>query len=48
MLELYNNFFDKFCNVGKFEELEMDTDSLYLTLAHENVYDCIRQAKNNE
>ena len=42
MLELYYNFFDKFCDVQKFEELEMDTDSLYLALAHENLYDCIR------
>ena len=28
MLELYYNFLDKFCDVNKFEELEMDTDSL--------------------
>ena len=42
MLELYYNFFDKFCDVQKFEELEMDTDSLYLALAHENLYDCFR------
>ena len=28
MLELYYNFFDKFCDVDTFEELEMDTDSL--------------------
>ena len=33
MLELYYNFCDKFCDVNKFEELEMDTDSLYLALA---------------
>ena len=26
MLELYYNFFDKICDVNKFEELEMDTD----------------------
>ena len=32
MLELYNNFFERFCDVNKFEELEMDTDSLYLAL----------------
>ena len=42
MLELYYNFFDKFCDVQKFEELEMDTDSLYLALAHENLYECIK------
>ena len=48
MLELYYNFFDRFCDVDKFEELEMDTDSLYLALAHENLYDCIRPAKKQE
>ena len=48
MLELYYNFFDKFCNVDKFEELEMDRDSHYLALAHENLYDCIRPAKKEE
>ena len=42
MLELYYNFFDKFCDVKKFEELEMDTDSLYMALAHEILYECIR------
>ena len=26
----------------------MDTDSLYLALAHENLYDCIRLAKKQE
>ena len=30
MLELYYNFFEKFCNVEKFDELEMDTGLLYL------------------
>ena len=45
MLELYYNFFDKFCDVNKFEELEMDTDSLYLPLREENVYDCIKPDK---
>ena len=28
MLELYYNFFTRFCDVNKFEELKMDTDSL--------------------
>ena len=41
-LELYYKLFDKFCDVQKFEELEMDTDSLYLALAHENLYECIK------
>ena len=48
MLELYYNFVDKFCDVDKFEELERDTDSLYLALALENLYDCIRPAKKEE
>ena len=34
MLELY--FFDKFCDVNKLEELEMDADSIYLALAEES------------
>ena len=33
MLELYYNFIDRFCDINKFEELEMDTDSLYLALS---------------
>ena len=42
MLELYYNFFTRFCVVNKFEELEMDTDSLYLGLAENELEDCIR------
>ena len=42
MLELYYNFFTRFCDVNKFEELEMDTDSLYLALAENELEDCIR------
>ena len=45
MLELHYNIFDTFCDVNKFEELEMDTDSLYLALAEENLYDCIKLDK---
>ena len=33
MLELYYTFFTRLGDVNKFEELEMDTDSLYLALA---------------
>ena len=32
-LELYYNFFTEFREVNKFEELEMDIDSVYLVLA---------------
>ena len=42
MLELYYNFFARFCNVHKFEELEMDTNSLYLALADKELEVCIR------
>ena len=47
MLELYYNFFDKFCDVNKFEELEMDTDSFYLTVAEEKLYDSIQLEKRD-
>ena len=43
MLELYYNFFQKYSDQNKFEELEMDTDSLYLALAVNNTPDCIKQ-----
>ena len=42
MLELYYNFFTRFCDVHKFEELEMDTDSLYLALVEKELEDFIR------
>ena len=45
MLELYYNFFHKYCDENKFEELEMDTDSLYLALAEDNLDDCILPEK---
>ena len=41
-LELNYNFFTRFCDVNKFEELEMDKDSLYLVLAEKELEDCIR------
>ena len=48
MLELYYNFFERFCDVNKCEELEMDTDSLYLALSEKKLYDCIREECKNE
>ena len=42
MLELYYNFFDKFCDVYKFEELDVDTGPFYLALVEEILYDCIQ------
>ena len=41
ILELYYNFFQRFCDVNKFEQLEVDTDSLSLTLSDKELYDCI-------
>ena len=36
MLELYYNFFTRFCDINKFENLEKDTDLLYLVLPTKN------------
>ena len=41
MLELNYNFFHKYCEENNFDELEMDTDSLYLALAEDNLDNCI-------
>ena len=38
MLELHYNFFDKLCDDNIFQELEMDTDSLYLALAEKYLF----------
>ena len=48
MLELYYNVFERFCDVNKFEELETDTDSLYLALSEKEMYDCIREESETE
>ena len=48
MLELYYNFFKNFCDTDKYEELEMDTDSLYLALSEENLEDVIFSEKRAE
>ena len=42
MLEQHYNFFDKFCDVHKFDELEMDTDSLYLAFAERKLQNYTR------
>ena len=41
-LEMYYNFLTNFCDVNNFEELEKDTDSLYVALAEKELEDCIR------
>ena len=48
MLELYYNFFTRFCDVNKFEELEIDTHSLYLALAEKELEDSIKPEKRAE
>ena len=48
MLELCRNFFKKFCDTDKFEEVEVDTDSLYLALSEENLEDVILPEKRAE
>ena len=48
MLEPYYNFFERFCDVYKFEVLEMDTDSLYLAMSETELYDCIREESKVE
>ena len=48
MLELYYNFFKKFCDTDKYEELELDTDSLYLALSEENLKDVVLPKKRYE
>ena len=47
ILELYYNLFKKFCDTEKYEELEMDTKSLYLALSEENLEDIIFPEKKN-
>ena len=48
LLELYYIFFERFCDVNKFEELGRDIDSLYLALSEKELYDCIREESKAE
>ena len=48
IMELYYNFFKKFCDTDKYEELEGDTDSLYLVMSDENLEDVIFPEKRAE
>ena len=40
--ELYYKIFTRFCDVNKFEDLEMVTGTLYLAPAEKELEDCIR------
>ena len=44
----FYNFFKNFCDTQKFEELEMDTDSLHLALSEKNLEDIILPEQRNE
>ena len=48
MLQIYYNFFKKFCDTDKYEELEMGTDSLFLALSEEKLEDVILPEKRAE
>ena len=48
MLELYYISFRHFCDTDKYEEHEMDTDSLYLALSEESLGDVILPEKRAE
>ena len=48
MMELHYNFSERFFDVNKFEELELDTDSFYLALSEKKLYDCIREESKFE
>ena len=48
MLELYYNFFKKFCDTDKYQELEMDSNSLHLVLSEEILEDVILPKKRAE
>ena len=48
MLQLSYNFIKNFSDTDKFEELEMDTDSLYLALSEEKLEDVILPEKRVE
>ena len=48
MLELYYNFFETFCDTKTYEELEMDTDSLYLALSEKDLEEIVLPERRNE
>ena len=48
MLEKYYNFFKNFRDTDMYEELKMDTDSLYLALSEEDLEDVILPEKRAE
>ena len=47
MLEFYYHFFKKFCDTDKYQEPEMDTDSLYLVLSEKKIGRCYSSRKTS-
>ena len=48
MLELYYNFLDRFCDNSMFEEIEMDTDSLYMAIGGDGIDALITDPRKKE
>ena len=48
MLQLYYNYFKKFFDTEKYEELELDTDSLFLARSEKNLEDIFLPEKRNK
>ena len=48
ILEINYHFFKKFCDIDKYEELELDTDSLHVTLSEKSLEDVILPEKRAE
>ena len=48
MLEVFFNFFTKFCDTDKYEELGLKTDCLYIALSKENWEDIFFPKKRPE
>ena len=48
MLELCYNFFERLFDVNNFEDIEMDTDSLYLALPEKYLCNCIQEESKGE
>ena len=40
-LDLQSNFCEQFFDIAKFDELEMDRDSLFIALSEYDLYDCM-------
>ena len=48
MLELCYNLSTKVCDTDKYEEMKMDSDSLYLAVAERELYNSVRSEKKQK